>query len=67
MKSTLLVQCLGKIKEAHYQPTEEGEYRQRIDQVTHVRKSVGPLNNGRNNELQGEFNVTSVYLVSMAM
>ena len=26
--------------------------------MTHVTKSVGPLNNGRNNELQGELNVT---------
>ena len=59
MKSTLLMGCSGKSKEAHYQPTEEGEYRQRIDQVTYVTKSVGPLNNGRNNELQGELSVTS--------
>ena len=59
MKSTLLMGYLEKSKEAHYQSTEEGKYRQRIDQVTHFTKSVGPLNNGRNNELQGELTVTS--------
>ena len=51
MKSSLLMGCLDKGKEVRYQPKQENEAQNGVDQMTRVTESVGPNNNGRNSEL----------------
>lgn len=46
MKSSLLMGCFKKSNETRYQPTDEGEYKQSVNQVTNTVESMGPINSG---------------------